>query len=434
MRPGWYYFWRFAWSASPGTFGKALYLGTGLSATQISVFSSVANVVDMVSAVVLHRFADAHSYYDRNNRNIWKEFVLCGCFVSTTILFYFYFWLSDFAVQPSSQIIIPVIGHLDKTQTVFLMFLLLTAVDSAIRAGVYPIEKEIVLDHLPNSDSFGAERVFGTYAWAITHLLYGYLIDTYDLSILWMLKPFTCLASVGTVFLLSRRPLPPHLPTTPRTPIHSRKKLDPDSVSSPMMLFGFTLAQCGFILLMSLYAIGKNIMLNQAFIYFREVLGSSNTTIGITICVGCILEAPALTYSSLLRKNLGYRALMGLGCVAFCIRIVGITFVSPGILLVLLEMLQGISFAFTDTAITYFVEGELSKHPLGSSMESSLNAFTKFVGMLGSIVAAHYTDKRGHSFVFRWFSGIMFIGIVTYGLIVVTNLVKKPVTEAKKEL
>jgi hypothetical protein len=487
MRPGWYYFWRFAWATSPGTYAKALYLGTGLSATNISLISSVSNIMDMIFGAVIGNFADRFKFLDASGyRNVGKEVILAVLFVVTTVLYGCQCVVSQFAVANTSSMMTLVGLSLDKLSIVSVLFLILAAVESAVKSGIYPVEKEIILDHVPNTDCFGSERVFGTYAWAIFHLLFGYLIDVFGTSILWIVKPFTCAVSLYVLWVLSQQSMPIHIPTTPkfeptgRTRSISKSNVDDggkaisetastgrirsiskstsddgyktlgaaanhsnrsiaaicltgpatsaSSVSNgksgkikqPAVFMSFSLAQCGFILLMSLYAVGRTLMTNQSFIYFREVLGSSNTTIGISIFVGCILEAPVLSYSSLFRKKLGYRTLMVLGCVAFCVRVVGITYVQPGIVLVLLEMLHGVSFGFTDTAITYFVKSELADNHTFTSMESALSSFTKFVGIIGSVIAAHYTDLYGHMVVFRAFAMTMIIGLALYGGTVVT--------------
>lgn len=411
MRPGWYYFWRFAWSTSPGTFGKTLFIGTGLSTTQISLLSSVGNVLDMIFGVVIHQFAQKSKYFA-------KETILAACFLLTTLFFILSSWVSSFAKENKDVILFGV----DKVWVIFWLFLLITAAESIVRSGIYPIEKDIIFRHLVNSDSFGSERVFGTYGWALFHILFGVLIDAFSSSVLWIIKPFTCMVALYLIFKLSKQPVPKKVPTTPRTPdasaVTSSKRREKDYKHQDRITFmGFTLSQWGFLLLMCLNAIGKTLMHNQSFIYFRQVLGSSNTTIGISIFVGCILEAPALTYSSVLRKRFGYRALMGLGCLAFCVRLVGLTMVGPGIALVLLEMLHGVSFGFTDTAITYFTKVELADR---KSIESKLNSFTKLVGVVGSVVAARFTDNYGHPVVFKSFSAIMVVGLAIFAVCVNT--------------
>jgi MFS family permease len=140
MRPGWYYFWRFAWATSPGTYAKALYLGTGLSATNISLISSVSNIMDMIFGAVIGNFADRFKFLDGSGyRNVGKEVILAVLFVVTTVLYGCQCVVSQFAVANTSSMMTLVGLSLDKLSIVSVLFLILAAVESAVKAGHKPV-------------------------------------------------------------------------------------------------------------------------------------------------------------------------------------------------------------------------------------------------------------------------------------------------------
>lgn len=148
------------------------------------------NVISIVAAPLCCSYADK-LVNDGNKKGY--ELVLVMCVVSTTIIF---------CCHAATEL-----GMFDKSHN-FLYFLFLRVAYSVTIAPAYPILDSIALNYLLDNgldkSSFGHERLYGAYGWAIVNFILGICIDYFETRVMYVFITGLMLAVVYCLILFSK--------------------------------------------------------------------------------------------------------------------------------------------------------------------------------------------------------------------------------------
>ena len=160
MKPRWLLFWLFSWSVS---FTPIYLEERGISKTSISLGSSLATFLGVLSGPVLQRCATSED-------NLSKEATLAICVVASTAI-YLLGMLSDVSAMSPTAI--------------SAFFLCTRIVDAIVQSPIHFLLKDITFEHLSRSsssstsnsisssisDQYGGERLYGSLGWMLFNLI-----------------------------------------------------------------------------------------------------------------------------------------------------------------------------------------------------------------------------------------------------------------------
>mmetsp|Transcript_4930 Transcript_4930/g.14060 ORF Transcript_4930/g.14060 Transcript_4930/m.14060 type:complete len:289 (-) Transcript_4930:104-970(-) len=182
------------------------------------------------------------------------------------------------------------------------------------------------------------------------------------------------------------------------------------------ILFGSSLA-AGYIVSSIALSMGTSIVNNLIFLFFRE-LGGSNTVCGLTVVVTVLFEVPIFQMAPQLLQRFGVVGLQELACLAYITRVLGYTFIPQHkvLLVLLLEPLHGVTYAFAKTSGVEFV-AELAPKGYDASCQGLLASFLGLGSVIGLSLGGWAQDALGAKSMYRLYAGVVALGLIVLTLV-----------------
>jgi len=403
MRPGWIYFWFFAWLASPAMFYSLFLAERGLKSTEISLIASVSSFFTIFSSTFITSYADvlANTGYV-HSKEMWMAFCLT---------------MSTFAFLTNS---LAELGILTLTPaSSFYFYMAIKIVEAMFQTTIHHLAKAITMEFLNldnNTNGYGKERLYASVAWGSFSCFVGLGIDYFGTTqVLYFAKLGTTLCFLVVLYRYTtfKRELTP-VPKYNMEEKNSEKKIDGWGFLG--ILFS-TSVSAVFVTLYAVVNSGRAIVSNQAFPFFRKIFGATNLTCGLSVTVSVIFEIPIMWNSGMLLEKIGPHGLLMCGSICFCIRVLGYTLISEGgFVLLLLETLHGVTFGFSDTASTAFIN-TIAASDSNIGAQVIFHTLVKIVTIIVSTIGGAVEDMYGGIVLFRGSALIMsaflmlFIGV-----------------------
>ncbi len=259
-----------------------------------------------------------------------------------------------------------------RFEATFLVIAFGTMLYALFHAPITPITDSLVLS---TSTFYGRVRAFGSLAFGLGSLFYGFAIAELGSSLIFYLY------SVGMVALIA---IAWNIPSREENPI--------DVVGREAVEL-FT-SRDYILLLASAFLVGVTLLSGNDFfsVYMRDIGGTDATT-GVAWFVLTLVEVAAFVY--LFRFIRRYRLLLALGAFAYAAKYAVYFFVSDPTLIVASHLLTGVSFAaFYLAAVS--LANALAPTALKSTAQTVLWSATFGIGAgVGHLLAGHLHDAVG---------------------------------------
>ena len=288
-----------------------------------------------------------------------------------------------------------------------------------------PAMDGLALAHLSAIDDatqqdFGQERMYGAIWWGGASLIAGIGIDYFGFDFLYVMAVasglLVYLATGLYLWGISRDTTSSFTKVENDADIISGTQYAPiDEDIRTKELFLKLCPSCygsALILFVFLFAMGLALVDNLAFLYFNW-LGSSNTIDGWTVVFTVILELPLFYLSPTLLKRFGPGKLLLVAGAAYVIRVVGYSMIPKGHLwlILILEMLHGISYACSKTGSVEYIA---RMTPKGQEASSQGLLFTiRFLGVVAGLFVGGWTQQTfGGRIMYLGMAALVFLGMV----------------------
>lgn len=168
----------------------------------------------------------------------------------------------------------------------------------------------------------------------------------------------------------------------------------------------------GFLFAYTLLSLGGAVVENMVFLFY-EFLGTSYTVCGLSVIVTVLFELPIFHLAPKFLEKIGPYKMMQIAITAFIVRVTSYTFVPEGRfgLLLLVESLHGVSFAFYKTSGVEFV-AEVCPKGSEATGQGVLNALRGLGSVLGLTFAGWAEERFGPRSMYRGLAVINFFAIV----------------------
>ena len=359
-----------------------------MSSTNISLIQSLSSFFTIFSSTLITSYADVllkAGYTD--GKEIWMGF----CFLLSSLAF-----LAN-ALPELNLFTLP-------ESTAFYFYMTLKIFEAVFQTTLHHMSKAIALDFLQaenNNDGYGQERLYASISWGLFNCIVGYSIDQFGSTKILYYSKFasSVIFFVVLYFFCREKPSNNHkCSNNERSPREVESRVDNRGLFA--VLFSST-ASAVFVGLFSLVNSGKAIVSNQAFPFFQKVFGSTNLTCGLSVTVSIIFEIPIMWCSGSLLKMIGPQGLLACGSICYCIRVLGYTLISNGgLALMALETLHGVTFGFSDTAATAFVN-TAAPSEVQQDAQVFFHTLVKIVTIIISTIGGVVVDKYGAVILFR---------------------------------
>lgn len=343
--------------------------------------------------------------------------------------------------------------------------------------GIYPLIDSIVLKYFDavgkDRSCFGEERMYGAMGWGVSHIILGKFIDifgyncfagfavTYLIVLLIMLhkfvvqlEPHTRNASYercNSIEMVSSVDNDDQINTpdsieeiqvigrqNQTIPNSVTKESDSGSGGVTTLIHAFcaTPLRCSFFTLAIALVAGSNTIESLSFLYFFHGLGASNFLCGLSVGVTVLFELPAFKYSRFWLETFGTVKLMMVASICFCVRVTLYAFSSSGMMILLLQPLHGITFAFGKTAAVEYVHS-IAPEGLETTAQGILNSLQRGLGTIIFTAVGGYVEVQyGSHVLYIGASAVVFTGLC---FLILTSVFEKnicgkiPVTSADNQ-
>lgn len=183
----------------------------------------------------------------------------------------------------------------------------------------------------------------------------------------------------------------------------------------------------GFLFAYTLLSLGGAVVENMIFLFY-EFLGTSYTICGLSVIVTVLFELPIFHLAPRFLEKIGPYKMMQVAITAYIIRVTSYTFVPEGRfgLLLLVESLHGVSFAFYKTSGVEFV-AELCPKGSEATGQGVLNAMRGLGSVLGLSFAGWTEERFGPRSMYR---GLALINLFAIVALAFTEQFKPAVTSS----
>lgn len=148
------------------------------------------------------------------------------------------------------------------------------------------------------------------------------------------------------------------------------------------------------------------------FALYMNAIKAKDGVIGAAFTVAGLSEIPVFIYSSKLLKRYGSKKLMVFAMCIYTLKILLYSFVKNPNMVVLIQLLNGISFAPLFAASVNFVN-DLAPVQLKSTAQYAYSLVSRsLVGVLGNLIGGRLYDLIGVQAMYRYFSIMVFIALV----------------------
>jgi PPP family 3-phenylpropionic acid transporter len=258
--------------------------------------------------------------------------------------------------------------------------------------------------------TYGDLRLWGSVGWVFSSIIVGYVIQQQHIG--WLFYAFALLLT--PVLLLSFLQGP-------------RRRSAPASVRHGVRELVANYPFALFLLSVFLLSLTTSAALSFFSIYLDSI-GAGEGSIGLGWAVAAISEIPVMLYSGKIIKRIGSTGLLKIAFIALAVRWLLYSIITDPTLVIILQLLGGISFA------TYLVGGvtyvsERAPAGLGTTAQSVYNLASFGAGFVaGSLVGGYLYETAGVAWLFRLLGLIV---IVAYAIFLLSRrLAAPPLAEA----
>jgi MFS transporter, PPP family, 3-phenylpropionic acid transporter len=193
--------------------------------------------------------------------------------------------------------------------------------------------------------NYGNLRMWGSFGWAVTSIIGGYLFARIDLKYVFLMAGLLFMASL--LFLRT-----PKRPKTKLYHPHFQQIRIRDITSNKALFF--------FIFILFVYGVACSPVNAYMNLYFKE-LGADNYTIGLAYAIQAITEVPFFLIGNLLLNRLGSRKVIVISMLVMVVRLSVYAFFPTITLGLLMGALQGITLSFFLVGVVDFLHKQLPK-------------------------------------------------------------------------
>lgn len=234
----------------------------------------------------------------------------------------------------------------------------------AVSSGVMPLTDYHILNLLKKYGAdevlYGRQVLFGTVAYGLVTYGLGVLIEAKGFQVLFWLMPIVATAAAVTIGLFGYAGKI-DTGTSDKTPVsdaddESGEREDTKTISSTTSLMTYlrTLTQARFIFFLSIIlsiGVGRQVLSLFLPYYLSEDLKLSPGRIGQIYLLSNLISPIFLFTGPYFLARMGVRPMLWVGLMALTVRLFAYSIITPGqacfIIVMLIELLNGISFSFT---------------------------------------------------------------------------------------
>ena len=283
------------------------------------------------------------------------------------------------------------------------VFFVLNSLISLAATGVWPMSDSLILASLEDPAIYGRVRLWGALTYGVGNLFIGCLIQWSDsFSPMFSTSILTALIAVPAVYYV----LPPFAnQVKPKEPITWPviKSILFTSPSTQVFFFNSIIIGGAMSLVESLLFVAME----------RSMDGSSPVIAGASVLISVMFEIPIFQLAPQLIKSYGTKKMLIIANLAWVVRAIGYTLFDHAWVVLLLELLHGITFGLFYSAAVHICVQQ-SPPGMESTMQSLLDmTYAGFGVALGDMVGGVLFDLIGTSSTFILFSVLV---IVSTGL------------------
>ena len=279
------------------------------------------------------------------------------------------------------------------------MFFLLNSLTSLAATGVWPMSDSLILASLEDSSMYGRVRLWGALTYGIGNLLVGCLIQWTDsFSPIFSASIITVFIAIPAVYYI----LPPFA--------SAAKPKDP--ITFAVIRSILTSSRSTQVFFLNSVIIGGAMSLVESLLFVameRTMDGSSPVIAGASVLISVMFEIPIFQIAPNLIKSLGTKKMLIVANVAWIVRALGYALFDHAWIVLLLELLHGITFGLFYSAAVHIC---VQQSPVGmeSTMQSLLDmTFAGFGVALGDMLGGVLFDLIGSSATFIVFSILVIV-------------------------
>ena len=381
-----FYFWQYAGVAFASPFVVLYFQGLGFSGPQIGLLIGLSPLVVLISAPLWTGLADA----TRRHRLV----------LSLTLL--------------GSGLAVAAFPFLRA----FLPVLILIAFFSIVNAAIPPLSDNATLQVLgDNRDMYGRQRLGGTVGYALAAPLAGQLVQSYGLAAAF----WGCAVMYLCAFLASQKLWSRPMPLSAAAPVHQNEAVRGGVrllMTNPRWLLFLVAAFAG-----GMAAAATN---SYLFPYLRE-LGANESTMGIALTIGTVLEMPMLFFGNRLLRWLKAYPLFLAALTIYAGRLLLMAAASTTLQALLIQLLNGLCFPVMWLAGVAFAD-ESAPSGLGATAQGLFGAAMFGVGTaIGGFVGGTLLVSVGAHRLFLVF------GLVVLTVVAVVALAGRLLTSTESK-
>ncbi len=293
-------------------------------------------------------------------------------------------------------LVVPFAWLLAQMQT-FWMLMLLALLYAFCLAPIIPLGDFSVMDQLGESRyEYGKIRIWGAVGYGLAALYGGFLMER--VGIRHSVIAFMLVMTAG-VFVATHLPRPRLVVSTP---FWSNLKVMSTDRRWYSFLGGTFLAGLGFA------------VINNYLILYMRSLGAGAGLFGLSVAIAGVSELPIFFFSNRVLKRWSPRGLLTVAFAALIVRLVLISLLTDPRLVILVQLLHGLSFSALWTAGVNYVS-EIAPPGLGASSQA-LFSTTVFglSGMTGAFLGGQVYEQTGPAFLFQLTAALVFVGWVVF--------------------
>lgn len=172
--------------------------------------------------------------------------------------------------------------------------------------------------------------------------------------------------------------------------------------------------QCAFIVAFFFLNIGMAVVENLVFLFYEETLGGSSTMCGITVLFTVAMEVPIFYAAPNLLRTLGSGKMLGISCGAFILRTIGYVIVPRmGMIVFILDLLHGVSFAMSQGAGVAFMES-ITPETYEASGQGLLLFVRGLGATIGLLLGGVVQQRIGGRGMYAILSGLTSFGLLIF--------------------
>jgi PPP family 3-phenylpropionic acid transporter len=273
-------------------------------------------------------------------------------------------------------------------------FFVLNSLISLSATGVWPMSDSLILASLEDSSTYGRVRLWGALTYGIGNMFIGCLILWSDsFSPMFSTSILSAVVAIPAVYYI----LPSFANAVkPKEPITFPviKSIILSSRSTQVFFINSVIIGGGMSLVESLLFVAME----------RSMDGSSPIIAGTSVLISVMFEIPIFQIAPQLIKSYGTKRMLVVANLAWIIRAVGYALFDHAWVVLLLELLHGISFGLFYSAAVHICVQQ-SPPGMESTMQSLLDmTYAGFGVALGDIAGGFLFDVIGSSATFILFS------------------------------